>query len=75
MNSIWITNYAPLAPVHIGSNPPPSDYILKTLRNSNEVEIDGSLNLPPWSWLDSPRWYLSILSGTCMGSDIGDPDG
>lgn len=41
--STWITSYAPLAPVRIGRHHAPSDYILKTTRNSKEVEIDGSL--------------------------------
>jgi len=39
----WITSYAPFAPIRRGSNHPHSDYIIKTIRNQTEVEIDGSL--------------------------------
>lgn len=39
----WITSYAPLAPVRLGHHHEQTDYIVKTVRNGSEVEVDGKL--------------------------------
>lgn len=39
----WITSYAPLAPVRLGTQHLLSNYVLTMVRNGTEVEIDGSL--------------------------------
>lgn len=39
----WITSYAPLAPIRLGHGHESSDYIIKTIRDGCEVEVDGKL--------------------------------
>lgn len=39
----WITSYAPLAPVCLPSQSDGSDFIIKTIKDGLEVEIDGNL--------------------------------
>lgn len=39
----WITSYAPLAPIRLGHGHDCSNYIIKTIRNGCEFEVDGKL--------------------------------
>lgn len=40
---VWITSYAPTAPIRHGRHHPQTDYILTTTYDGKEIEVDGQL--------------------------------